>query len=108
MQSALASLDPHSVVLPVIGLLGLIPVVLQYRDQSKLFVVGYALLVVAALSTNLEDLFLGTVLNYTEHVAGLMGSGMAFLAAAYYRRQRVLAERDEATGPDAGRAEVSD
>lgn len=91
-MEGLAGLDPHKVVLPIIAFLGIVPVVLQYRDESRWFVVGYLLLVVATLSTNLENLFLGTALNFTEHAVGLMGSGLAFLAAAYFRRERVLAE----------------
>lgn len=93
------TLDPHKVVLPIIALVGLVAVVAQYRDQSKWFVVGYLLLVVATLATNLENLFLGTVLNYSEHYLGLTGSGLAFLAAAYIRRQQVLSE-DVAGEPD--------
>lgn len=99
MAGALSSLDPHKVVLPIVALIGLVPVFLQYRDSSKLFVVGYALLIVATLVTNLENLFLGTVLNYSEHYLGLLGSGVAFLAAAYVRRKRILAETG---GPDGG------
>ena len=94
MLEALSTLDPHKAVLPAIALVGLVPVVLQYRSRSKWFVVGYALLIVATLVTNLENLFLGTVLNYSEHYLGLMGSGIAFFAAAYVRRQRVLSEDD--------------
>lgn len=102
MEGGLAALDPHKAVLPIIALLGLIPVLLQYRSQSKWFVVGYSLLIVATLATNLENLALGTVLNYTEHVIGLMGSGLAFLTAAYVRRQRILADADERRGSVSG------
>ena len=92
MANGLAGLDPHSAVLPIIALLGLVPVALQYRDRSKWFVLGYLLLVVATVSTNLEDLALGGVLNFTEHFFGLMGSGLAFLAAAYLRREAVIGD----------------
>lgn len=107
MAGTLASLDPHKLVLPVIAFIGLLPVVLQYRDKSRWFVVGYALLIVATLVTNIENLFLGTVLNYSEHYLGLMGSGIAFLAAAYIRRRQVLSGTDTGDGdPDAGGPEV--
>jgi hypothetical protein len=105
MAEALSTLDPHKLVLPVIALAGLVPVVLQYRNKSRWFVVGYALLIVATLVTNLENLFLGTVLNYSEHYVGLMGSGIAFLAAAYLRRRQVLSEDD---GTEAAEGAVAD
>lgn len=78
---------------------------LRYRRGSRLFVVGYVLLIVATVVTNVENLFLGTVLNYTEHYLGLMGSGLAFLFAAYVRRQQVLADDDDDDGPGAAAAE---
>ena len=96
MPGLLSTLDPQSAVLPVIALIGLVPVLLHYRAKAKLFVVGYAFLIVATLATNLENLFLGGVLNLTEHVVGLMGSGLVFLAAAYVRRKQVLGD-DEAS-----------
>ena len=99
MQTGLAALDPHKAVLPIIALIGLVPVLLRYRRSSRLFVVGYVLLVVATVVTNVENLFLGTLLNYTEHYLGLMGSGLAFLFAAYVRRQQVLAD-DDSEGHD--------
>jgi len=103
MQAMLAELDPYKLVLPVVALLGLVPIVLQYRHRAKWFAVGYVLLVVATLATNVENLMFGNLLNYTEHVVGLLGSGAAFFVAAYVRRQRILAEhanqRDEDTDP---------
>jgi hypothetical protein len=78
------------VALAIVALFGLVPVAIQYREQSRWFAVGYGLLVVATLATNLENLFLGTALNYTEHVVGLMGSGLAFLAAAYVHRRESI------------------
>ncbi|MFB6151281.1 MAG: hypothetical protein ABEJ40_05690 [Haloarculaceae archaeon] len=105
----LEALDPHKVVLPIIALIGLVPVVLHYRAESRWFVVGYLLLVVATLATNLESLFLGGILNYVEHVVGLLGAGIAFLAAGYVRRRRVVGgggdpdeEVPEATATDGG------
>ncbi|MFB6149308.1 MAG: hypothetical protein ABEJ48_06550 [Halobacteriales archaeon] len=92
MEGPLAALDPHQAVLPIIALLGLVPVLLHYRNQSKWYVIAYGFLIVATLSTNLESLFLGTVLNYAEHLLGLMGSGIAFFAAGYLRWQHLQNE----------------
>ncbi|WP_415379238.1 hypothetical protein [Halosimplex sp. TS25] len=91
MTGLLTAMDPMKVAMAIIALLGTIPVAVQYRDQAKWFAVGYALLVVAALATNLENLFLGDLLNLAEHGIGLMGAGLAFLAAAYVHRQRLTA-----------------
>ncbi|WP_424004648.1 hypothetical protein ACOZ4I_08015 [Haloarcula salina] len=117
MQGGLAALDPHKAVLPIIALIGLVPVLLRYRRSSRLFVVGYMLLIVATVVTNVENLFLPTVLNYIEHYFGLMGAGLAFLFAAYIRRKQVVGNDDEedpeaaaTSGPevaaDGGRAET--
>lgn len=97
MPGLLSTLDPQSAVLPIIALIGLVPVLLHYRTKAKLFVVGYGFLIVATLATNLEDLFLGGPLNFTEHVVGLMGSGLAFAAAAYVRRKQVLGDDEDAS-----------
>lgn len=102
MQTGLAALDPHKAVLPIIALIGLIPVLLYYRRSSRLFVVGYVLLILATVVTNVENLFLGTVLNYAEHYLGLMGSGLVFLLAAYVRRKQVLADDGDGDGPEVG------
>lgn len=99
MQGLLSQLDPHKAVLPVVALIGLIPILVQYRDQSRWFVVGYAMLVVATLATNLENLFLGGLLNHVEHLVGLLGSGVAFLLAGYFRREQIRAE-SESTDSD--------
>ncbi|WP_459193747.1 hypothetical protein [Halosimplex sp. J119] len=74
----------------IIGVIGVAPVVIQYRDRSKWFAVGYAMLVVAALATNVEDLLLGGLMNGIEHGVGLMGAGIAFFVAAYAHRQREI------------------
>lgn len=62
--------------------------------------VGYVLLIVATVVTNVENLFLPTVLNYTEHYLGLMGSGLAFLVAAYVRRKQVIGDDADEEGPE--------
>jgi len=82
-------MDPMKVAMAAVALLGVVPVALQYRDRAKWFALGYALLVVAALSTNLENVLLGDLLNLAEHGVGLMGAGIAFFAAAYIHRQRL-------------------
>lgn len=99
MAGELAALDPKELVLVVIALGGLIPVAIQYRTQSRWFTLGYVLLVVAAVSTNLEALLLGDLLNVVEHGAGLMGAALAFGVAAYKRRQNVL-QSDEGVVAD--------
>ncbi|WP_336025431.1 hypothetical protein [Halobellus salinisoli] len=104
MFAGMEAMDPNKLVLPIIALLGLIPVLLQYRSQSKWFVVGYAMLVVATLATNLENLFLGVVLNHVEHLFGLFGSGLAFFLAAYFRRKHVVGDGDTEMDTDAGQA----
>ena len=102
MPLELSALDPSEVVLPIVALIGLAPVVIQYRRESKWFAVGYLFLVVATLSTNLEALFLGDLLNLAEHSLGLMGSGIAFLAAGYMRREKVVGGEADESGPEAG------
>ena len=101
MAVELSALEPSEIVLPIVALIGLVPVVIQYRKESKWFAVGYAFLIVATLSTNLEALFLGDVLNFVEHSLGLMGAGIAFLAAGYLRRKEVLGEDASLLGTDA-------
>ncbi|MFB6087286.1 MAG: hypothetical protein ABEJ85_02100 [Haloarculaceae archaeon] len=97
MADLLTLLDPHEAVLPVIALIGLVPVVLQYRDQSRWFVVGYLPLIVATLGPNLQALSSNVAFTYAEHAVGLLGSGVAFLVAAYVRRDRVAAGESGAT-----------
>jgi hypothetical protein len=90
MASELSALDPKELVLVAIALLGLIPVLKLNTDRAKLFTVGYLLLCLGAVATNVEALVLGDVLNGVEHIGGLLGSGVVFLAAAYLRRQHIL------------------
>lgn len=99
MVNELAALDPKELVLVLIALMGAVPVAIQYRDQSKWFALGYAMLIVGAISTNLEAVVLGDLLNVAEHGVGLMGSALAFAAAAYLRRTNVL-QRNEVTAED--------
>ncbi|SEW25271.1 hypothetical protein [Halobacterium jilantaiense] len=81
-------------VLEVVGLivavLGLLPVLSQYKDETKWFTAGYLLLVVGMIATNLEAVVLPVVLNVTEHVVGIGLAGITFLFAAYQRRQDIV------------------
>lgn len=90
MASMLSTLDPITVAMAVIGVLGIVPVAIQYRKRSRWFAVGYGMLVIAALATNIEDLLLGGLMNGIEHAVGLMGAGIAFLLAAYVHRRQVI------------------
>ncbi|MFB6141159.1 MAG: hypothetical protein ABEJ26_12080 [Halosimplex sp.] len=96
-----------SVTIAVVAVLGLVPVAVQYREASKWFAVGYGLLVVAALATNLEDVVLGGLLNGVEHAVGLMGAGIAFFLAAYVHRRREI-EDGAVGGPDLDRGAADD
>jgi hypothetical protein len=107
MASELAALDPKELVLVVIALLGLIPVLKLNTARSKLFTGGYLLLCLGAVATNLEALVLGDVLNGVEHVAGLLGSGVVFFAAAYARR-RTIVSGDEDDGADGAASAAAD
>ncbi|MFC7130825.1 hypothetical protein [Haloferax chudinovii] len=86
----LADLSPLEVTALAVALVGLIPVITQYRAETKLFTVGYVLLVVGMVATNVEALFLGSVLNFVEHAFGIGLAGVTFFAAAYLRRKNVI------------------
>lgn len=94
-MAEISALDPKELVLVVIALVGLVPLLRHYRPEAKWFAAGYGLLVVGAVATNLEALVLGSVFDLVEHGVGLMGSGLLFAAAAYYRRKEVLADEAE-------------
>jgi len=89
MLGGLDALSPMEIALVTVALVGCVPVAVQYRKRSRWFAVGYAMLVVAAVSTNVEGLVLPTVFNYAEHGIGLMGAGIAFFAAAYIHRREI-------------------
>ncbi|WP_148414977.1 hypothetical protein [Haloferax sp. KTX1] len=86
----LADLSPLEVTALAVSLVGLIPVITQYREETKLFAAGYVLLVVGMIATNVEALFLGSVLNFVEHAFGIGLAGATFFAAAYLRRKNVI------------------
>ncbi|POG55439.1 hypothetical protein [Haloferax marisrubri] len=86
----LADLSPLEVTALAVALVGLIPVITQYRDETKLFAAGYVLLVVGMVATNVEVFFLGSVFNFIEHAVGIGLAGVTFFAAAYVRRKNVI------------------
>lgn len=90
-------------VLEVVGLivavLGLLPVLSQYKAETKWFTAGYLLLVAGMVATNVEAVVLPVVLNFTEHVVGIGLAGVTFLFAAYQRRQDIV-KRNAAEGHD--------
>ncbi|MFC7096335.1 hypothetical protein [Halobaculum marinum] len=90
MAFELGALDAKELVLVAVALVGLIPVVTQRTEGSRLFTLGYALLVFGAVATNAEHLFLGEVLGLLEHAVGIGAAGLLFLVAAYRRRQRIV------------------
>lgn len=103
-MSLLGALDPQSLVILAVAVVGVVPVVMYYERTSKWFVYAYGFLFVAAFCTNFEYVVLPDLLNYTEHVVGNMGAGLAFAAAAYlYRRRTILPDDDATTRVEAER-----
>lgn len=88
----LGALEPGELIVLIVAAAGLAPLIIRYTDESKWFVVGYGLLFVATLSTNVEELVLADLFNFLENVVGLMGAGVAFAYAAYRRRQSLKRE----------------
>ncbi|MBO4248440.1 hypothetical protein IL252_11500 [Halomicrobium sp. IBSBa] len=78
---------PMEVVGLLVAVIGLIPVLTQYREETRWFTAGYCLLVVGMVATNLEAVVLGEVLNFVEHGIGIGVAGLTFFAAAYLRRK---------------------
>lgn len=91
----MAEIGPFT-VLELIGLIvstvGLLPVLSQYKEDTKWFTAGYLLLVAGMIATNVEAVILPVVLNFTEHVVGIGLAGAAFLFAAYQRRRQIVSE----------------
>ncbi|ACV47750.1 MULTISPECIES: hypothetical protein [Halomicrobium] len=81
---------PLELVGLIVALVGLIPVLSQYKEETKWFTAGYVLLVVGMVATNIEALLLGGVLNFVEHGIGVGLAGLVFLVAAYVRRRDVI------------------
>lgn len=86
----MAGIGPFG-TLEVVGLLvaviGLVPVLSQYREETRWFTMGYVLLVIGMIATNLEAVVLGDVLNLVEHGIGIGLAGLTFFLAAYLRRK---------------------
>jgi len=89
-MNLISAFAPLEIVGLVVALVGLVPVLSQYKDETKWFTAGYVLLVVGMLATNIEALFLGGVLNFVEHGIGVGLAGIVFLIAAYVRRRDVI------------------
>lgn len=85
----LTAFDPVELMTLLVALLGLIPVAKYYRPEAKLFTLGYLFIVLNLVSTNVEVIVLGDLFDLAEHAA-LSASGIAFLAAAYTQRKRLL------------------
>ena len=49
MLEALSALSPMEIAVATVALVGIVPVVVQYRERSRWFALGYGMLVVAAL-----------------------------------------------------------
>ncbi|WP_225935303.1 hypothetical protein [Halobaculum magnesiiphilum] len=86
----LGALDAKELVLVAVAIAGLVPVLTQRTDGSRLFTVGYVLLCFGAVATNAEHLLLGEVLGLLEHVVGIGAAGVVFLVAARSRRRRIV------------------
>lgn len=95
MVDAFTLLDTKELILVLVAAIGLVPVLLHYREQSKWFAVGYGLLFVGAIATNVEVFAFEPFFDAIEHGVGLMGSGVAFLVAAYLRRQAVITDGED-------------
>lgn len=93
MADVFGVFGPQAFVVLIVALIGLGPVVLYYSDTYRWFVFAYGFLLVAAFATNFENVFLPDLLNYTEHIVGNMGAGIAFAVAAYlYRKHHIIGE----------------
>lgn len=88
----MAEIGPFSVLeltALIVSLVGLVPVLSQYRSGTRLFTAGYLLLVAGMVATNVEAVVLPVVLNFTEHVVGIGLAGVVFMVAAYQRRKQI-------------------
>lgn len=86
---------PQAFVVLIVAAIGLVPLALYYQKVPRWFLYAYGLLCVAAFATNFENVLLPDLLNFTEHLVGNMGAGIAFAVAAYmYREQSITADDD--------------
>lgn len=97
MSEVFGTFDPQAFVVLVVALIGVVPVALYYVQTPGWFVIAFGCLLVAAVATNIENVVLPDVLNFTEHIVGNMGAGIAFAVAAYmYRRETITSDDTEA------------
>jgi hypothetical protein len=93
MTEILGVFGAQAFVVLIVAVIGIVPVLLYRHKTPWWFLVPYGFLFVAAFATNFENLLLPDALNFTEHLLGNMGAGIAFAAAAYiHRRRSVLTE----------------
>lgn len=96
MAQVFGAFGAQAFVVLIVAVIGLVPVALYFTKTPKWFLIPYAFLFVAAFATNFENVFLPDLLNFTEHLVGNMGAGLAFLAAAYmYRKQSITADGEQ-------------
>lgn len=77
-------------VVLIVAIIGLIPVSLYHENVSQWFIIAFAFLFFAAFATNFENVFLPEVMNFSEHLFGNMGAGIAFAVVAYKYRQQSI------------------
>lgn len=91
----------QTIVVLIVAIIGLIPIGLYHEKVSRWFLVAFAFLFSAAFATNFENLFLPELLNFSEHLVGNMGAGIAFAVAAYmYRRQSINTDNESQTAEE--------
>jgi len=95
LTSVFGVFGAQAFVVLIVAVIALVPVILYYEQTSKWFVAAYGFLLVGAFTTNFENLFLPDILNFTEHLVGNMGAGIAFAVAAYMYRQTTIVESEQ-------------
>ncbi|MGM0606615.1 MAG: hypothetical protein ACQETB_13215 [Halobacteriota archaeon] len=95
MTAIFGVFGPQAFVVLIVAVIGLIPVALYRNRTPRLFLAPFVFLFVAAFATNFENAFLPDVLNFTEHLVGNMGAGIAFAVAAYVYRRNSITANDE-------------
>lgn len=97
MVALIEAFEPAELVVLVVALVGLLPILTYYREETRWLTFAYGFLLIGAVATNLEAVVLPGVVNLGEHVLGVMGAGVAFAVAAYMHRRDQI-ETDD--GPD--------
>lgn len=101
MLQIIDAFDPAALVILVVAVVGIVPIAVYYREETRVFALAYVCLLVSAFATNAENVVLPELLNLTEHVVGLLGSGLMFAYAAHHRRKTVVTS-DDTTDAEAG------